>query len=361
MEERLTVPVFNSRFAIRLSRWFLVFSSSLFILPLIYLSAVRCVSQFIVATDTSSLWEASGRPDPAGSPAPLKALAFLDPLNPDYPYLMADRFAAEHSGAALRLNEKAISLSPLSPRYRIQKGWMEAARGNLPEACQSFEKAIFLDPKYADAYAQQGLFLFQASPYVDPQTRPFYFTMAEQSLSLAAKYDPSLLSNPAVAFALASILNDRGGPDKARAVLRKADEAATLDLGLLVRKWALQFRLGDTKRPVSQWAALFSAGKLSEDQLTTLAAEMAGYDVPDFTYFMSQIHIRKGDTPAALEELTSLTSQRPYVAEYRLALGDVYEKLGKPGEALAQYEKALELSPSNQYAKTKAMEYYKKK
>lgn len=361
MEERLTVPIFSSRFAIQLSRWFLVFFSSLFILPLIYLSAVRCVSQFIVATDTSSLWETAGRPLSATSPAPLKALAFLDPFNPDYPYLMAERFAAEQPGEALRLNEKAISLSALSPRYRIQKGWLEAARGNLPEAFQSFEKAIFLDPKYADAYAQQGLFLFQASSYTDPQTRLFSFTMAEQSLSLAAKYDPSLLSNPAVAFALASILNERGELDKARAILRKADGPITSDLALLLRKWALQFRLGDTKRPVSQWAALFSAGKLSEDQLTTLAAEMAGYDVPDFTYFISQIHIRKGDTLAALEELTSLTSQRPYVAEYRLALGDVYEKLGQPKEALAQYEKALELSPSNQYAKAKAMEYYKRK
>jgi Tfp pilus assembly protein PilF len=49
------------------------------------------------------------------------------------------------------------------------------------------------------------------------------------------------------------------------------------------------------------------------------------------------------------------------VAEYRLALADVYEKRGKPGDALVQYEKALGLSPTNQHAKSKMIEYYKKR
>ena len=134
-----------------------------------------------------------------------------------------------------------------------------------------------------------------------------------------------------------------------------------MDLGFMVRKWALHFQLGDTKKPLSQWSLLFYGGKLSPDHLTTLTNEMKKYPVPDFTYFSGQIHLQKGETELARQELTSLVSQRPNVAEYRLALGDVYEKLGKPNDALAQYEKAVELSPSNQYAKSKMIEYYKRR
>ncbi len=47
---------------------------------------------------------------------------------------------------------------------------------------------------------------------------------------------------------------------------------------------------------------------------------------------------------AACQKMSSCVSERPHVAEYRLALGDVYEKLGKRSDALAQYEKALKLS-----------------
>jgi tetratricopeptide (TPR) repeat protein len=49
---------------------------------------------------------------------------------------------------------------------------------------------------------------------------------------------------------------------------------------------------------------------------------------------------------------------RPNVAEYRLALGEVYEGQGLRREARLCYEKALELSPANQEAKKKVLEYY---
>ena len=337
------------------------FFAALLVLPLIYLSCVRLVSQFIVSTDVSSLWGAPVRPARATSHS-LAVLARLDPFTPDYPYRMADRLSGEDPVEALRLNRKAISLSVLSPQYRIQKGKLDAQRGNFREAFQSFEKAIFLDPGDVDAYVQKGLFLFfQVLPNVESERKGDCLAMAEQSLSLAAKYDPYLLRSPPLAFVLASIYSERGDQDEARAILQKADESVGPDLKFLVRKWALHFQLGDTKRPISQWDHLFREGKLTPGELTTLADEMVKFTIPDFSYFMAQIHLQRGETDMALQKLSSCVSARPHVAEYRLALGDVYEKLGKSRDALIQFEKALELSPTNQFAKSKVIEYYKRR
>lgn len=327
-----------------------------------YLSGLRFVAQFIVPTDISSLWETSAQRPLEASHLALSTLACLDPLAPDYPYLMASQYSGENPAKALILSGKAIARSVLSPRHWVQAGWLNAQNGNFREAFLSFEKAIFLDPGDVDAYVQKGLFLFfQVLPNVDPQKKTATIVMIEQSLSLAVQYDSSLLRSPRVSFALASVYYEKGDQDKARMIVQNADDVAISDLGFLVRKWALHFRLGDTKRPVSQWDHLFREGKLSSAEMTTLADEMAKYNIPDFHYFIAQIHLQKGETEKALHKLSSCVSERPNVIEYRLSLGDVYEKLGRPGDALAQYEKALALSPTNEYAKSKIIEHYKRR
>lgn len=335
--------------------------SIVILLPLLYTAAVRLVGQIIVPTDTSSLRETAHAPAAKASPRTLRLLAALDPLNSDYPYLLAEGLGASDPAGAGRLNRSAIDRAPLSPRYWIQNGWIKARGGNLSQAYRSFEQAIWLDPRDAAAYAQQGLFLFQSAPFVDPQKGAVYRMTAQQSLELAGRYDPTLLQNPAVAFVLASIHYEKGETDKARMILRKADDAPVTHLPFLVRKWALHFQLGDTKKPLAQWTMVFHGNKLSPGQLARLVTEMKRYSVPDFAYFTGQIHLQAGETELARDELASLVVLRPNVADYRLALGDVYERLGKRADALVQYEKAVELAPSNQYARSKMIEYYKRR
>ncbi len=244
----------------------LPFIAAILIIPVIYLSGLRFAAELIVPTDTSSLWESPGQPPRRASNVTLAALARLDPFSADYPYLMAVGLSAEDPGEAMRLNRMAISRSVLSPRYRIQEGWLRAQNGDLRDAFLSFEKAIFLDPMNVDAHMQKGLFLFfQVMPNAETQQKDTYRTMAEKSLSLAAQYDPSLLRIPPVSFALASIYSEMGDKDKARTILREADETAVSDPGFLVKKWALHFELGDAQRPIAQWEELFHGDKLTED------------------------------------------------------------------------------------------------
>ena len=138
----------------------LPFIAAILILPVIYLSGLRFIAELIVPTDTSSLWESPGQSSRRASHVTLAALARLDPFSADYPYLMAVGLSAEDPAEAMRLNRMAVSRSVLSPRYRIQEGWLRAQNGDLRDAFLSFEKAIFLDPMNVDAHMQKGLFLF---------------------------------------------------------------------------------------------------------------------------------------------------------------------------------------------------------
>ena len=346
--------------SIRSASFFLLAMS--FLLPVTYLSCVRCISQFIVPTDASSLWKTERLQTTPVSRALLGTLIALDPINAEYHHLLAEQIYADDPDRGSRLNKKAISLSVLNSSYQIQSGWMAAQKGLTDDAFESFEKAIYVDPGNIDAYVQQGLFLIsQALSCVKTEMKIFYLTMAEQSISLAIKYDRSLTHDPLIAFALASIADEKGDQDSARAILKQSKHAMIPDLTFLVQKWALHFRLGDPKTPISQWTAMLSGGKLQNGQIAALTKEMMKQNVPDFGYFLAQISLWRGHTILALERMTSLVSKRPLVTEYRLALGDILEKLGKPVEALSQYEKALALSPSNQYAKLKMIECYKTK
>ncbi len=92
--------------------------------------------------------------------------------------------------------------------------------------------------------------------------------------------------------------------------------------------------------------------------MESLEASIRSYTLPEFAYFLSQVHIAQGNYGAAVKDLTSLVSVKTGTPEYKLALASVYEHMGNQKEALRLYEETLRLSPANQEAKRKVMEYY---
>ena len=77
--------------------------------------------------------------------------------------------------------EEAISLNPTEPTLHYNVGVMNMGQGNLDEAIKFFEKAIELDPNYADAYNNIGAAIIEkAAPIIDEMNK---------NLSDFAKYD----------------------------------------------------------------------------------------------------------------------------------------------------------------------------
>ena len=77
--------------------------------------------------------------------------------------------------------EEAISLNPTEPTLHYNVGVMNMGQGNLDEAIRFFEKAIELDPNYADAYNNIGAAIIEkAGPVIEEMNN---------NLSDFAKYD----------------------------------------------------------------------------------------------------------------------------------------------------------------------------
>jgi tetratricopeptide (TPR) repeat protein len=77
--------------------------------------------------------------------------------------------------------EEAINLNPTEPTLYYNVGVMNMGQGNLDEAIKYFEKAVELDPNYADAYNNIGAAIIEkAAPIIDEMNK---------SLSDFAKYD----------------------------------------------------------------------------------------------------------------------------------------------------------------------------
>ena len=368
---------------------------TIILLPLLYLSAVRFVTQFIVSTDNSSLFSTTlsnvlSKPqvlDLSGSERPgvqrltdvksnrvavrnpesairnpkLSTLLILDPINADYCYLAARELIEKDMNSAERLAGQAIKYSMVDPKNWLLQGWIEGKEGSMEKATMAFGRAVMLDPKRADSLAQQGMFLFQVWANADAQKKRLYHNLALLSMSAAVESDKSLYRNADLNTALASLYYAEGSLSNALGTLTLIPDDDFVGWPLTIKRLALLFDLKNGAKALAIWRAQFNSRKLSAEELTMLESEIREYDLPDFAYFLAKIHVAQGKYDVARKELIDLVSRKGETAEYKVALASVHEHMANNGEASRLYEEALRLSPANQEAKKKVMEYYSKK
>ena len=325
---------------------------------LFYLSMVRFASQLVVATDESSLW-INDLESGSYYPNTLRILSFLDPFSSDYRYLLTKNVMITDLPQARATLAGALKNSPADPKLWLLSAWIEGRSGHFEQAMKNFDKAILLDPSRPDSYAQQGVFITAMLPYLDPEKKPFHHSLAEENILLAGKLDRRILSEPHVALALSSIYWEKGENAKALRVIRNITDIDSLDLTSLMRKWALQFDLGDAKGPVADWNRLFIPGSGIGADINLLEKEIRKQSAPNFRYSLAETLRYRGDKKGAMKELSALLALKANVPDYRLALASLYEETGDRTAALKAYEDVLRLSPSNEQAKRKVIEHYK--
>ena len=332
----------------------------LFLLPLIYLSFGALLSQLIAPTDSSSLW---ATPSPSAYsrenwPSSPQWISMLDPLSSDHVRLLARaRMSAGDRTAGMWL-VRARSLGVADPGNWVLWGMMETKRGRIDDGLAAFEKAISLNPSRPASYSDAGLSLFDALPYAPSGQRPLFRNLAQVYLALGLDLDHFLWQDPHVCLAMASIRAEKGDTFNAAFWAKRIVLQPPVDWPFAVRKLALCFSLGERVEAISSWKDIFLPQELSPAQLDLISAELKNYSIPDLAYMRADVDLFQGKLDAARTELSSLVVLRPHVADYQLALANIYEKLGRRNEARLGYEKALELSPANQEAKKKVTQYY---
>ncbi len=335
------------------------------LLPLIYFSGVRLFSQFIIPTDFSSLW---ATPSPATYyrpetlPSVLKRLSLLDPLSSEYKILLArSLIITNNPNITDKAIGRAINVAVVNPEGWVLSGMFQGKQGRIKSGAATFEKAVSLNPGRPATYLERGLYLFDALPSVPADLRPLYRNLAELSLNLSLNLDPALIANPRLCLAMAEVAAEKGDRSKAISYLKRVALEPPVDWPFAIKKLALCFSLGENVEAISTWKKIFVLETLSLSQIGLIETEIKKYSTSDFGYFLAQLHVAAGKSDLAQKELTSLVSLRPHVAEYRIALGDLFETLNRRQEARLCYEKALELSPANQEAKKKVIAYYLKR
>ena len=332
------------------------------LLPLIYLSFIRLINEIIIPVDPSSLWTNSTFASPFSiQHSTLNTLSKLDPFNEDYKYLLSRQLWSVNVAESKRAVENAIILSAVDPKNRLFLGWIRFKQGMAKEGYKEFERAVMLNPKRPDSLAQQGLYINNILPYLETDIRPLFKSLAELNFKVAMELDPSFARHPHYAFALASIYQEKGDNKAASSALRKIDLKSASNWQSALKNIIHYLQLNRRLSAIAQWDASFNLDKLDPEQIFMLESALNNYDIPDLKYFLAIIHFHQGKIDIALNELKSLVDLRGSVLEYRLALGNMYEKAGRHKDALYQYEKVLELSPSNLQAKKKIIEYYSKK
>jgi tetratricopeptide (TPR) repeat protein len=333
----------------------------LFLLPLIYLSSGALLSQLIVPADFSSLWAtpSPGAYSPENWPSSPRWISMLDPLSSDHARLLARLQISADDRTAGKLLVRARNLSVADPGNWILLGMIETKQGRIDEGLAAFEKAISLNPSRPASYSDAGLCLFDALSSAPPERQLLFRNLAQVYLALGLDLDHFLWQDPHVCLALASIRAEKGDTLNAVFWAKRIVLQPPVDWPFAVRKLALCFSLGERVEAISSWKKVFLPEELSSARIDIISAELKKYSIPDFAYMLADLDLFQGKLDSAEKELCSLVVARPHVADYRIALGDIYEKLGRRDDARLCYEKALELSPANQEAKRKVTEYYK--
>lgn len=327
----------------------------------VYLSGVRLISQVVLPTDVSSLWETSPShmyPRKMSLQTTTKVLSAIDPFSCDYIALQSGFLLATDQKGAREASRKALIVGLANPESWVAAGMAALNEGDMQEGFALCGRALDLDQDRADTRFKVGLALSDHLPYVPAADRDLYRNLAELNLVMAASLAPLLSWNPCLCLAMAELRAEEGDKRSVLAWAKRIPTEPPIDWTLTVRKMAVCFSVGENVEAVSTWKKATRYG-VSLTEAERIRREMVRHpSVPDFAYILAELYTREGNTNRARMELEGLIRVRPNVAEYRLALGDTFAKLGRYDQAGVCYEEAAKLSPANAEVRNKLVEYY---
>jgi serine/threonine-protein kinase len=265
-------------------------------------------------------------------------------------------------------------------------------KGNMEAALASYDEAIKLDPRFADAYAARGEALWVR--YSDFRSAPDAEAAIEAN-NTALKLDPNRAE---VRNALAVTLAGTGKLDAAieelhRALaLRPNFEDARIQLGRVLARQGktdeaiAEFKKVSDQRPnfatpySAMGSALYDAGRYREaaaafERVTTLqpdnviayqqagvAYQQTGDDERALAFYQKALAIRpypqaysnigaiyhqRGEYAKAVEAYQQAIALRPNARETHRNLGDALARLGRRPEAVAAYRRAIQLAEND--------------
>jgi tetratricopeptide (TPR) repeat protein len=225
-------------------------------------------------------------------------------------------FKAGRTPEAIQSYETALRLQPVYPEAHNNLGYALTEAGRIPEAIKELEIALRMEPDYAIAHNNFGNALLQAG-------RP---------AEAIAHYQAALRIKPD--FALAHY-------DLGNALLAAGRTAAAVQSYEAALRWEpdnadTEYNLGN---------ALFTAGRIPEAIAHYQTALRIKPDSVEAHSNLGSALLQLGRTPEAIAEFAAALRVKPDYAEGHNNLGAALYHAGRIPEAIREFETALRLKP----------------
>lgn len=216
----------------------------------------------------------------------------------------------------------AISKSPPSTQ-----AWFAYSEGNFQKALDQYARAIGQEKETASLHLERARILGMRNE-VEPAVAEFQLALQElrqkDEKSLVVLYDSKAMAE----FSVATLLEGAGDAQKAKEAYGSALQEDLSYYPAHMRLGLLALSQSDTAAAVSELA---------------MAAELAAND-PFIHYMNGWVLARTKHPQEAVAELKKATALEPYYALPNLILATQYEVLEKAPEAMASYERFLQLA-----------------
>lgn len=218
---------------------------------------------------------------------------------------------AKDLSAALEEYRQTLAFTADMPSGRFNWAILAQNLKNPGDAEKQYLKALALDDQFYLARVNLALLLNQQGRNAE----------AEEMLKGALRTHPG---DSAAAFNLGLLLAEEGKRGEAEAALRAALKAAP-----------------DMAQAAYNLAVLVADEKPAEAlELSRKASELRPGE-PRYAFTYAFYQAQRGDARGAETTLAALLTGHPAYGDAYLLLGEIYEKEGKAGEAVALYERAL--------------------
>ena len=308
----------------------------------------------------------------------LQRCVALEPADAAYRLLLAERLllrsdlpgrAPESQQAdweeARREIVQALRLDPVDPRGEVLLGQYLLKKGKIDEALASLRRAVALAPNKGQIHGYLGAALVRATAD-DPGHRAAYTEEAKLALQRALALDPPATQDITYLSSLANLQLATGEPEMALPYLQRI---AALpfhpdSLSPRLQLASLYLQKGEAGRAVKIYRELWSRHDLAWFRPTLEADIFRAVNFYPQAWqvheLLGEIYFSKANWGGATDHYRQWASLQPQSPEAHFQLGLAYEKLGKAGLSMAQYENTLRLDPHHPGATQKIIEHYKR-
>lgn len=246
-------------------------------------------------------------------------------------------------GEAIAAHERYVALEPDKPNAHDSLGLSYQWAGRYNEAIGEYQKALRLKPDFEIAQIHLGNTYFQSGQY-------------QKAIEAFKKYieiAPSNFERGRGFACLAHVYRQQNKPADAKEAAQLAAKEDTLQIGELM---ILAADGGD-------WETV---EKLKEKIFTDSAISNRGMRLsPRYKfYFLGYLALRKGETETALENFREALRHPPLswnIDSFEDCLANTYLETGRYDEAIAEYQRILQLNPYYPLARFYLAQAFEKK